>query len=196
MPCKTKTPKSTKTPEIPDIPKCLEEKTVHEGKILSFRELTMEFPSGNTAKWDLVRHHGAAAVVAVDSDGKLFMVKQYRPGCDRVTIEIPAGCINPGETRKDAAARELEEEIGYKANDISLLLKYYSAAAYSDEYIEIYLARDLVKTRQHLDEDEDLTVCKYDLNTLVKMILDCEIQDSKTIAAVLAYKAKLENMNN
>ncbi len=178
------------------IPECLSEKLVHHGKILDFYECEMKFDSGNTAKWDLLKHHGASAIVAADSDGKLFMVKQYRPGCDRITLEIPAGCINEGETRRDAAARELEEEIGYKAGKLSLLLKYYSAFAYCNEYIEIYLAEDLVKTHQNLDADEDLGVYKYSVEELTEKILNYEIQDSKTIAAVLAYRTKLEKDAN
>lgn len=172
-------------------PKCIDSKLVHHGKILDFYENTMEFESGNTAVWDLVKHKGAAAVVAVDYDGKLFMVKQYRPGCDRVMLEIPAGCINPGEDRKTAAARELEEEIGYKASELTLLTKMYSAAAFSTEFLEIYLATGLEQTKQNLDPDEDLVVEKYDLNELLDKIMNCEIMDSKTIAGIMCYK---ENM--
>lgn len=172
-------------------PKCIESKLVHSGKILDFYENTMEFANGNTATWDLIKHKGAAAVVAVADDGKLFMVKQYRPGCDRITLEIPAGCTNPGEDKMTAAGRELEEEIGYKATQLTLLTKFYSAAAFSTEYLEIYLAEGLVKTEQNLDPNEELIVEKYDLNELIDMIMNCEIMDSKTIAGVLCYKEHL-----
>jgi ADP-ribose pyrophosphatase len=91
------------------------------------------------------------------------------------------------------SARECEEEIGFKCQNIELLLKFYSAFAYCDEYIEIYCATDLVPTKQNLDEDEYLEVQKYELEDLIDMILSGEISDSKTIAAILAYKEKYIN---
>ncbi len=165
----------------------------YKGKILDFYEDTMQTPEGHIMKWDYLHHNGAAAVVPVDKDGKIYMVSQYRSGCDKMSLEIPAGCLNPGEDRKTAAARECEEEIGFKCNNIELLLKFYSAFAYCDEYIEIYCATDLVPTKQNLDEDEFLEVKRYDLEDLIDMILSGEISDSKTIAAILAYKEKYIN---
>ena len=162
----------------------------YKGKILDFYEDTMQTQDGHIVKWDYLHHNGAAAVVPVDKDGKIYMVSQYRSGCDKMSLEIPAGCLNPGEDRKTAAARECEEEIGYKCQNIELLLKFYSAFAYCDEYIEIYCATDLIPTKQNLDEDEFLEVQKYDLEDLITMILSGEISDSKTIAAILAYKEK------
>lgn len=165
----------------------------HKGKILDFYEDTMQTPDGHIVKWDYLHHNGAAAVVPVTADGKIYMVSQYRAGCDKISLEIPAGCLNPGEDRKTAAARECEEEIGYRCGNIELLLKFYSAFAYCDEYIEIYCARDLMPTKQNLDEDEFLEVKAYGLEELVDKILSGEISDSKTIAAILAYKEKYIN---
>lgn len=167
----------------------------YHGKILDFYEDTMQTPDGHKMKWDYLHHNGAAAVVPVDKDGKIYMVSQYRSGCDKVSLEIPAGCLNSREDRKEAAARECEEEIGQKCGKLELLLKFYSAFAYCDEYIEIYCATDLVPTKQHLDEDEFLEVKKYDLEELIDKILSGEICDSKTIAAILAYKEKYINRN-
>jgi ADP-ribose pyrophosphatase len=173
-------------------PECIENKEVYKGKILTFFKKKMKFSNGNTSDWDFVHHNGAAAIVAVDDDGKLFLVKQYRPGCDRFTLEIPAGCLNPGEDRKTAAMRELEEEIGYHCDDAELLNKYYPASAYDDEYIEIYLAKGLTKTKQNLDPDEEVEVLKMDPEEIVNKILSAEISDGKTIAGVLTYYTKLK----
>ncbi len=173
-------------------PECLENKEIHKGKILTFYKRKMKFANGNTSDWDFVHHNGAAAVVAVDDDGKLFMVKQYRPGCDRFTLEIPAGCMNPGEDRKTSAMRELEEETGYRCEDAELLNKYYPASAYDDEYIEIYLAKGLTKTAQHLDPDEEVEVLRMDVEELVDKILVCEISDGKTIAGILTYYTRIK----
>ena len=157
----------------------------YKGKILDFYEDTMQTPEGHIMKWDYLHHNGAAAVVPVDKDGKIYMVSQYRSGCDKMSLEIPAGCLNPGEDRKTAAARECEEEIGFKCNNIELLLKFYSAFAYCDEYIEIYCATDLVPTKQNLDEDEFLEVYKISLEKAVEMVMNGELPDSKTQTMIL-----------
>ena len=102
----------------------------YKEKILNFYKNTMQTPKGHIIKWDYLHHNGAAAVVPVDADGKIYMVSQYRSGCNKMSLEIPAGCLNPGEDRKTAAARECEEEIGFKCENIELLLKFYSAFAY------------------------------------------------------------------
>lgn len=166
---------------------------MHKGKILDFYKDTMLLPDGTTTEWDFLHHNGAAAVVPVDADGKIFMVSQYRPGIEGMSLEIPAGCINKGEDRMKTAARELEEEIGFRCEHIELLLKFYTAYAYCDEYLEIFYATGLVKTKQHLDDDEYLLVQKYSVEELIEKIFSGEIRDSKTIAAILAYKEKFKN---
>ena len=82
----------------------------HKGKILDFYEDTMQFPNGLTSTWDFLHHNGAAAVVPVDTEGNIYMVSQYRPGVDRVSLEIPAGCINAGEDRKTGRGNWLSEQ--------------------------------------------------------------------------------------
>jgi ADP-ribose pyrophosphatase len=124
-------------------------------------------------------------------DGRLLMVRQYRNALDRYTLEIPAGGLNPNEPTIDAAARELEEETGYKCGKIEKLISIRTTVAFCNEKIDIYLATELVKTKQHLDDDEYVNVEVYTLEELVRMIYDGEIEDSKTISAVLAYKNKL-----
>ncbi len=170
--------------------KRVDRKLEYKGKILEIYKDTMEFSNGNSSKWDFVHHHGAAAVVPVDDDGKILMVSQYRPGTDRQMLEIPAGCLDAGESRMEAARRELEEETGYYCSNIELLIKYHSAPAYCDEYIEIFLARDLKKGKQKLDTNEFLNVYKYDVDELKEMIFNGDITDGKTICAILAYKEK------
>lgn len=170
--------------------KRIERKLKYRGNILDFYEDTMQFPNGNIAKWDFLNHHGASAVVPVDTDGYIYMVRQYRAGIDNLSLEIPAGCLNEGEDRKTTAIRELEEEIGCKCNSVELLLKFHSAVAYCDEYIEIYVATGLTPGTQMLDENEYLLVEKYQLNELLDMIFSGKITDSKTIAGILAYKEK------
>ena len=150
-------------------------------------------PNGNVAKWDFIKHNGAAAIVPVDEKGRLIMVKQYRNALDRDTIEIPAGgLLTPNEPTMDAAIRELAEETGYRAKSVELLLTIRTTVAFCNEKIDIYLARELTPGSQHLDEDEYVQVQAYTVEELTEKIYAGEIQDSKTVAAVLAYKDKYD----
>lgn len=163
----------------------------YQGSILDVYQDSVRVPNGNIAKWDFIKHKGAAAVLPVTEEGKILMVRQYRNAIERDSIEIPAGGKNGvDEPTIVAAARELEEETGYKSDDLELLISTVPAIAYSSEVIDIYVARNLKPSRQHLDEDEFVDVCEYTLDELCEMIYSCKIQDSKTIAAVMTYKAK------
>ena len=167
----------------------LERNLVHKGVIIDYYQDTIKVPNGNIATWDFIGHKGAAAVVAVNEAGKLLMVRQYRNALDRETLEIPAGGLE-GEPTDVAAARELEEETGFKAGKMELLISIYTTVAFCNEKIDIYLATDLTPSKQHLDEDEFINVEIYDIEELTQMIYDCKIQDSKTVAALMAYKNK------
>ena len=171
--------------------KRLKRELVANGVILDYYQDTMLIPNGNVAKWDLIDHKGAAAVVAVREDGKLLMVRQYRNALERETLEIPAGGLNGREEPTEAAAvRELEEETGYTCGQVELLNSIYTTVAFCNEKIDIYLARDLKPGKQHLDEDENINVEAYSVEELKQMIFDCKIQDSKTICGILTYAAK------
>lgn len=164
---------------------------IHKGSIIEYYVDTMQLPNGNEAKWDFIKHKGAAAVIPVMEDGRILMVRQYRNALERYTLEIPAGGLNPDEATITAAARELEEETGYRASaELELLLSIYTTVAFCNEKIDIYIARKLIKTQQHLDEDEFLNVGAYTLEELERMIFEQKIQDAKTISALMAYKAK------
>ena len=161
-----------------------------EGAITKYYKDTVVLPDGKTEIYDFVGHNGAAAAVGVLEDGRLLMVRQYRNALDRFTLEIPAGGLNPNEPTIDAAARELEEETGYRCGRIEKLITIRTTVAFCNEKIDIFLATDLEKTAQHLDEDEYVDVKPCTLDELEEMIYQGTIEDSKTIAAILAYKNK------
>lgn len=171
--------------------KRIKRELVHEGVIIDVYTDYMQIPNGNTAKWDFIGHKGAAAIVPVDQDGNIIMVRQYRNAIEKNTLEIPAGGLNPGEDMKTCATRELEEETGYRSEHVEHLMDLYTTVAFCNEKIGIYYTKDLIPSHQHLDEDEYVSIETYTLEELVKMIFDGVIEDGKTIAAILAYKAKM-----
>ncbi|CDD48647.1 putative uncharacterized protein [Firmicutes bacterium CAG:534] len=171
--------------------KRLSRELVAHGAIIDYYQDTMQIPNGNIAKWDFIKHKGAAAVVPIDEQGRLIMVRQYRNALERYTLEIPAGGLQtPEEPTRDAAARELSEETGYHCDQLELLLSIRTTVAFCNEKIDIYVAEHLTPGKQHLDEDEYVQVKAYPLEELVEKIYAGEIQDSKTVAAILAYKDK------
>lgn len=170
--------------------KRLNRELIYKGSIIDYYKDTIQVPNGNVVKWDFIGHKGAAAVVAVREDGKLLMVRQYRNALDRYTLEIPAGGLNGAEEPTDrAAARELEEETGYRCNSLEFLIRIRTTVAFCNEKIDIYVAKDLIPTAQHLDEDEFINVEAYSVEELKEMIYSGQIEDSKTISGILAYAA-------
>lgn len=169
--------------------KFLSKKLEHSGHILDFYTYDLEVPNGNIAHWDVLEHKGAAAIIPVDEDGKIILVRQYRGAIDDLLLEIPAGGRDSvDEDFALCAARELEEEIGYRAEEICHLVDYHPAAAYTSERIAIYYAENLIPSKQHLDENEFVQIERYTLDELVAMIADGDITDGKTIAGIMAYK--------
>lgn len=161
----------------------------HAGHIVDFYSYDLDVPNGNKAQWDIIEHKGAAAILPVDEDGKIILVRQYRGAIDDLLLEIPAGGRDSWEEDFfTCAMRELEEEIGYRTEDMKHLVDYHSAAAYTSEKIAIFYTEQLILSKQHLDENEFVQIERYTLDELVDMIFAGEITDGKTIAAVMAYK--------
>ena len=171
--------------------KRLDRKLVAKGTIIDYYHDIVQVPNGNVVTWDFIWNKGAAAVGPVRDDGKLIMVRQYRNAIERETIEIPAGGLNhPEEPTLDAAARELEEETGYKTEDLEFLISIKTTVAFCNENIDIYVAKNLKPSKQNLDEDEFINVEAYSVDELCEMIYAGKIEDSKTVSAILAYKNK------
>ena len=154
----------------------------YKGTVLNVYKDYMEFANGNTAEWDYIHHDGAAAVVPVMEDGRILMVRQYRNALERYTIELPAGKLDdPDEQGIVCASRELEEETGYRSEKLEWLITLRTTVAFCNEKIEIFVARDLIPSKQHLDEDEYIDVAAYTMEELKEMIFSGEIEDSKTV---------------
>lgn len=164
---------------------------VNKGRVIDFYRDTIEIKGGKQTNFDFIGHKGAAAMIPVDSDGNILMVRQYRNAVDQYTLEIPAGGLNEGEDCLTCAIRECEEETGYKAGKVYHLIDVFTTVAFSNERIGIYYTTDITPSKQNLDEDEFVTFEKHSVEELTGMILNGEILDAKTIAGILAYKAKL-----
>lgn len=167
----------------------MKKKKIYDGKILGLSVYEGKI-EGRKVKREMIEHRGAAAMLAFDEDGKVILVKQHRFPHGYV-LEIPAGTLEKREDPEECAFRELEEETGYRAKKMTHMITYYPSIGYNTEAIHCYLASGLKKlTDLKLDEDEILSVVKIDLKKLLRMIKSGEIQDSKTICAVLVYAAK------
>ncbi len=166
---------------------------VLKGSILTYCRDTVRIPNGNIREWDFIYHQGAAAILPVDENGRLILVRQYRNAFDRFMLEIPAGGLEEaGEPPKEAAIRELAEETGFVADEVSFLLRFYPTVAYSGEKIEIFLAKGLHAAERSLDADEFINVEAWELPELLRMIREGELNDGKTVAAILAYAVSLQ----
>ena len=166
----------------------LERNLVYEGSIINMYKDTIKVSNGNIVEWDFIGHKGAAAAIPVTDDGKIILVKQWRNSLDRFTYEIPAGGLEgEDEPMIEAAKRELEEETGYKSDDLEFLISLRTTVAFCNERIDVFVAKNLVKTKQNLDRDEEIEIKEFDKDELLSLIRSGEMQDSKTVSAILAY---------
>lgn len=178
---------------MPEEFKRLDRTLKYEGSIVNFYQDTVLVPNGNIVHWDFIGHKGAAAVVPVMDDGKILMVRQYRNALDRYTLEIPAGGLNDKEEPFiECSMRELEEETGYKTDkaNMEFLINIRTTVAFCNELIQVYVAKNLQPSMQKLDEDEFIHVKPYTIEELCEKIYAGEIEDGKTISALMAYKNK------
>ncbi|MBQ8828314.1 MAG: NUDIX hydrolase [Clostridia bacterium] len=159
--------------------------TVFDGKVFKALKYDVSLPDGTLAKREVVRHSGGSAVIPVDENGDVYMVRQYRISPGENLIEIPAGKLEIGEDPFECAVRELTEETGLIAKNVEHLISFYPTPGYCSEKIHVYLATGLKKGNPNRDEKEFLHVLKYPLSELVKMVQSGEITDSKTVIAIL-----------
>ena len=166
----------------------LDEKVAYKGKRIVVEELHYKNPRTNQI---LYREHvlaGHAAVILPETDnGEFIMIKEPRTPIGKTVIAFPAGMIEDGESEEEGAIRELEEETGYRAGSIKKLREVYPAIGYSNERVNIFLAKDLVKTQRHLDETEDIEVIKISIKEIKEMLDRQEILTSSEQIGLLHY---------
>ena len=168
----------------------LNREVAYQGTVLKIYRDTV-IANGVEEVFDFIHHNGAAAVLPITKDGKIMLVRQYRNALDRFTLELPAGKVDsPEEPRIDCAYRELEEETGFKTDKLEYLMTVNTTVALCNEAIDIFVAKNLIPSKQHLDEDESIDVEIWEVKDLLDMIYSGKMTDSKTIAGVLAYAQK------
>ncbi len=155
-----------------------------DGKLLKVHSDTVRLPDGGTAEREWIDHPGAVAVIALTDSGELVMERQYRYSLGRDMIEIPAGKIDPGEDPLATARRELKEETGYTASEWRHLATVHIAIGYSNEHIEIYLARGLKQELADLDDEEFVEVFALPLATALAWVREGRITDAKTVSCL------------
>jgi ADP-ribose pyrophosphatase len=161
--------------------KLLSSNRIYSGKVLKLDLDTVALPNGRTTELEILRHPGASAVVPLKEDGSVVLIRQLRHAAGGFIYEIPAGKLDPQEDPKDCAARELEEEVGYRAGSLELLTSIWTAPGFTDEVIHIYLGTYLEVGKQNLDQDEILEIVEWPLEEAMAKILDGTIRDAKTI---------------
>lgn len=170
--------------------KTISSQMIYKGAILNLRKDKVTVVNGKTSYREIVEHKGGVALAAVTKDKKMVLVRQFRKAANKVVLEAPAGKIEIEEDSKLTAVRELKEETGYTAKNIEHITSFYSSIGYSEEVIHLYYATDLSPGETDFDDNEALDVVEYDISALKQMVLDGEIEDGKTIAAILIAAVK------
>ncbi len=166
---------------------------VFNGKVIRVTKDEVELENGNIATREVVHHNGGAGVAAIDEQGNIYLVRQFRYALQKELIEIPAGKLEIGEDPLNTAKRELQEEAGIVADQYKSLGELVPTCGYCNEIIYIYAAKGLNKTKTNPDEDEFVTSFKVPLSKAVSMVLNGEIVDSKTVSAILQLKILRDN---
>lgn len=172
--------------------KTISTKVLYEGRVLDLHVDQVELPNGRITSREAVRHAPAVGIVAVE-ENFIYMVRQFRHAVDDSILEIPAGIVEPGETPVQTAAREIQEEIGLKAESLEEIGRIYSSPGFSDEEIVLFWAEGLSPSKLPADDDEFIEVVKVPIDKLCHMMDNGDIKDGKTIAAIcrMALKGKI-----
>ena len=163
----------------------LESEKIFKGAVFEVERDRLLEENGIEIVREVVRHPGGAGALPLFDDGRVALVKQYRHPARRELLEIPAGRIEVGETPEMCAAREVEQEIGFRAGRMEKLAEFYSTPGFCEEKLHVYLATDLTPSSQALDHDEWVEVVYLPFAEAAQMLERGEIEDSKTIIALL-----------
>ena len=176
-----------------EIEKTMKTEILYEGKILTLRVDTVELPDMKYSKREIIEHSPSVVIIPMIDDENVFVIKQYRKAVDKVLYEFPAGLLESGEDPKEAALRELQEEIKYTADKIEFLFDMYSSPGFKNEKVSVFLARDLKPKALKEDDDEYIECEKISIKDLIQKLDSLELIDSKIIAGTLYLKNLMLN---
>ena len=168
----------------------LSSELIYRGRIVSLRVDEVRLPSGQTRRREIVEHGGAVAIVAVDDQARVLLVRQFRKPVEQFLLEIPAGTLEAGEDPDACARRELLEETGYRAERVERLIGFYSAPGFCTEYLHVYLATGLREGGASPEEDESIELVREPVARALELIESGQIQDAKSQVGLLAYLAR------
>jgi ADP-ribose pyrophosphatase len=151
---------------------------------------TVQKPSGRKTTREIVEHEDCVAIVAIDSENNVLLVRQFRKAVERALLEVPAGGIDAGEDPIQCVCRELQEETGYFPERVERLGGFYSAPGYSTEYLYLYLATELRPSRLYAEDTESIELVRVPLRQITSLIASGEICDAKSIAGLLTFILK------
>ena len=160
---------------------------IYQGRAVNIRVDTVEKAGGTKTTREVVEHSDCIAVVALDEQGNVLLVRQFRHAVDKFLLEIPAGGIDPGEGPMDSVRRELQEEIGYFPRKIDKLGGFYATPGYGTEYLHCFLATDLVPARLVAEDTDNIELVRVPRDKIPRLIASGEICDAKSIAALLMF---------
>ncbi len=163
---------------------------IYEGRVVNLRVDTVRLENGHITEREIVEHRGSVAMVALDEDSNVLLVRQFRKPAERELLEIPAGTLEPGEEPLVCAQRELREETGYRAAQIEEMCTFYTSPGFCTEQIHLYLATGLELAYLPAEKDEAIEVIKTPLAKALEMIKSGEIADAKSIVGLLMAWAK------
>jgi len=166
------------------VEKTLSSKRVYQGRAVGLRVDEVEKPSGRRTTREIVEHADSVAVIPIDNEGNVLLVRQFRQATGKVLLEIPAGGINPGESLEEAVCREMREEIGFLPKEIKKIGGFYLSPGYSTEYLHLYMAKDLEPSRLHAEDTENIDIIAIPIPQIPHLIASEEIQDAKSIAGL------------
>jgi ADP-ribose pyrophosphatase len=160
---------------------------VHQGKVFGVEVRTWQDARGRTLQKDIARHPGAVLIVPVLDANRLVMIRNYRVAVDQRLWEFPAGTLEPPEPPADAAARELEEEAGYRAATINPLARFYTSPGFADELMHVFVGEQLQRVGQRLEAGEDIEVRVVEVEEALRLVDEGKLMDGKSIAALLLW---------
>jgi ADP-ribose pyrophosphatase len=163
------------------------EELIYAGRVVTLRRKHLRQPDGRVLLREVVEHAEGAAVVAIDRDGQVLLVRQSRPAIGSSVLELPAGLVDPGESAEQCALRELSEETGFAAASIVPLVSFYSSPGFCTELLHIFSASDLRPSSGTRDEEEEIELVRLPLEHAIEQVLHGEISDAKTVAGLLTF---------